>query len=133
MDNLNIVDRGLLIPLFYEDPTVLPTPSFQILPNPAASSPQTFTTTTFFVVLFIWLSGWSRYIWCFFYLILQIYTCWALVLLEGPSYATRRQVYQGLTRKAFFCWCSDLMSNTHTQRNTTHSGSNRLTHPYKYI
>ena len=36
-----------------------------------------------------------------------------------------------------FCWYSDLIlhteTHTHTKRYTTHSGANRLTHPYKYL
>ena len=39
-------------------------------------------------------------------------------------YATRHQVYWGLTHYVVFCWYSDLISHIrkHTQRHTAHSG-----------
>ena len=45
----------------------MPTPFFQILPNPSPPNsllPPTPTPTAHSVVLFLWLNGWSRHIWC---------------------------------------------------------------------
>ena len=73
--------------------------------------------------LFLWLSGWSprsslgtlvpEIPWCIFY-------------------ATRRQVYWSLTHNVVF-WYDIIHTKTDTQRHTTHSGTSRLTHSYKYI
>ena len=55
---------------------------------------------------------------------------------EGPwcvFYATRHQVYWGLTCNVVFYLYPDLISHTHTHEHTAHSGANRLTHPNKYI
>ena len=58
---------------------------------------------------------------------------------EGPwhvFYATRYQVYWGLTCNVVFYWYSDLILHTHTHTHTNtcraHSGASRLTHPCKY-
>ena len=51
---------------------------------------------------------------------------------EGPwqvFYATRCQVYWGLTHNMAFYWYSDLISHTHKHTHTTHSRAGRLTHP----
>ena len=54
---------------------------------------------------------------------------------EGPwcvFYATRLQGYWGLTHIKVFYWYSDLISHTQTHKHTAHSGTSRMTHPYKY-
>ena len=61
---------------------------------------------------------------CYF-MIIPIYICQALVLstwrtLMGPwcvFYATRHQVYWGLTHNVVFYWYSDLISHTHKHAN----------------
>ena len=79
-----------------------------------------------------------------------LYIMWSLgnLVPEWPwcvFYATRCQVYWGLTHNLVFYWYSDLIlhkhkhTNTHTYTHThTHtqracSGASRLTHPYKHI
>ena len=63
-----------------------------------------------------------------------------ILVTERPwymVYATRRNIYWGLAHNVVFCWYSDLISHTHTHththKNTQHTQTNRLTHPYKYI
>ena len=46
--------------------------------------------------------------------------------LRCVFYATSYQVYEGLTHNEVF-------TPIHKKRNTAHSGTNRLTHPYKHI
>ena len=48
-------------------------------------------------------------------------------------YATKRQVYWGLTHNVVFCWYSDLISHIHKHSHAAHSRAIILTHPYKYI
>ena len=63
------------------------------------------------------------------------------ILAPGGSwcvfYATRCQIYWGLTHMWFFAgtliwYHTNTKSKTHTQTHTAHSGAIRLTHPYKY-
>ena len=65
--SLYTVGRRVLTTLIYEAPLLycLP-PFFQILfhPSPTYLSPPNATPTVFSVVLFLWLNGWSRHIWC---------------------------------------------------------------------
>ena len=57
----------------------------------------------------------------------------SLAFTLGPKgascvfYATRRQVYGGLTHNVFFYWSSDLIP--HTQTHKAHSGASRPIHP----
>ena len=64
----SIVGRGVLTPLFYEDPPILLRLLFQFLSNsstpPPSLSPPTLTPIPHSVVLFLWLNGWSCDIWC---------------------------------------------------------------------
>ena len=92
------------------------------------------------VVLFLWLYGWSRHIWCAILLNnmdLHMSSLGTLVT-EGPwcvFHATRCQVYWVLTHNVAFYWYSDLLPHTQTYKHThtSHSGASRLTHPYKYL
>ena len=106
-------------------------PIFPILPNPIffkfcptpPLSPQNPTPTVFSVVLFLWLNGLSRHIWCAILLNdnmdLQMSRLGTLVP-EGPwcvFYATRRQVYWGLEH-VVFNWYSNLISHAQTHKHT---------------
>ena len=100
------------------------------------SSP-TPTPTVLSAALFFWLNGWSCLMLCVILLmIIWIDTCRALVP-EGPwyvFYATRHQVYCGLTHKVFFplvLWFD--ITHTNTQTLIAHLGAIRLTRSYKYI
>ena len=65
-DHYLLIGGGLLTPLFYGDPPplyCLP-PHFKILSNHPFSVASNSTLTAPFVVLFLWLNGWSRHIWC---------------------------------------------------------------------
>ena len=60
-----IVGSGALASLFYEDPSIYCLSLlFQILSNSSSLLPSTPTPTAHSVVLFLWLKGWSRHIWC---------------------------------------------------------------------
>ena len=117
-------------------PYLMKSPFFKFCQPPPFLLPPTPTLPALSVVLFLWLDGWSRYIICTILLNdimdLQMPSVGTLVP-EGPwcvFYATRRQVYWGLTKCGFllvlwFCY--------HIHKHTTHSGASRLTRPYKYI
>ena len=100
--------------------TRLATPTFD-----HAHSPKPPPEMAIAIVLFLWLNGWSRHIWCAILLNgIWIYTCRALIPsyqkdLDVCFFATRRKVYWGLTHNLFFCWYSALISHRH--RNTKHS------------
>ena len=90
-------------------------------------------------LLFLWLTGWSRHIWCAmllnYMMNLHMFSLGTLAP-EGPwcvFYATRQQVYWALTNNVVFCWYSNLISHTYTHkdtlRHTAHSESSRFTHP----
>ena len=96
---------------------------FQILSNPLSLTflqPPTSTLIVLSVVQFLWLNGWSYHIWCAILpndnMDLHMSSLGTLVP-EGPwsvFYATRCQVYLGLTHNVVFYWYSDLTSQTHT-------------------
>ena len=142
--SLYIVDRGMLTP----PPPILwrlsyiaypPPPLFSnFVPSlPSSLSPN---HTVLFVVLFLWLNGWSHHIWCAILLNdnmnLHMFSLGTLVP-EGAwcvFYATRCQVYWGLTHDVvFYCYSDFFITHTNAQKHTTHSGASRLTHLYKYI
>ena len=126
-------------PLFYKDPPYIAyNPLF-----PNSLSPSTPSPTAISVVLFLWLNGWSCYVW---YAILfnnimdKKKSRRDTLVPEWPwcvFYATSCKVYWGLTHHVVFCWYSDLISlihiHTSTHRHIAHSGVSRMTHPYKYI
>ena len=111
---------------------------FRFCPTSPLLSPQTPTPIALSVVLFFWPNEWSRHIWCDILLndimdphISNLGTS----VPEGPwcvFYATKRQVYWGLTHM-IFCWHSDDITHIQTHRHTVHSEASRLTHPYNYI
>ena len=101
--SLDIVDRGVLIPLFYEDPTMLPSPPFSNVVHP---SPQLPCHIQLPPPLFFLLS-------CFF---------------SGMGDHTTFDDTYNLGQ-------IHLISHTNKHKNThtAHSGTSRLTYPYKYI
>ena len=68
--SLHSWQRGSNLPFYEDSPILLPPPSrllFQMLSNPLSPtslSPPTSIPTVLSVVLFLWLNGWSRHIWC---------------------------------------------------------------------
>ena len=94
--------------LFYEDPPILPNqyPFFKLF---AAHPPPPVLS----VVLFLWLNGWSHYIWCAILLNddmdLHMWSLLGNLVPEGTwcvSYATRCKVDSGLTNNVVFYWYS---------------------------
>ena len=97
---------------------------FQILPTP----PPTTNPTALFVALFLWLNEWSCNIWCVASLngLIHMSNLGTLVP-ESPCcvfYATRRQVYWGLTNNVVFLLVLWLDApHTHTKKtDSTHRG-----------
>ena len=106
----------------YGDPPILPTPSpFSNFVQPPLSPPAP-TPTALSIVLFLWLNGWLRHIWCAILLndiIGPHMSNLGTSVPEGPwcvFYATRRQVYWGLTRDFLLVlWFDIIQTHTHTQ------------------
>ena len=128
------ITRGVLTPLFYEDPLYC-LPLFQILPTPSffvASNPQPHSSLSCLVSLVEWVI--VPHLMCYFN---DIMSSPDILVPEEPwcvIFATRCQVYWGLTHNVLFFWYSDLISqHKHIQTHTVHSGVSRLKHTYKYI
>ena len=132
------VGRGVLTLLFYGDPTYIAYPLFFKFRPPTTHFPVTSKPHSH--CSFCWPVSlaelWSRRIWCAILvndnMVLHMSSLGILVP-ERPwcvFYATRRQVYWGLTHVVFY-WCSDLISHTHTNTHSALRGS-QLTHSYKY-
>ena len=124
---LFIVGRGVLTPHLYCQPSL-----FQILSKPPSPLPPphqlpTSTPTVLSVVLFIWLIGWSRHIWCAILINANMdLHVWGIgnIVPEGRwcvFYTTRRQVHWGLTYNVFFYWYYDLISHTQTHEQSQHT------------
>ena len=105
---LHSLQRGANPSYFIKTPYIASSPLFKFCPTPPPlpCQPPTPTLSVLSVVLFLWLNGWSRHIW------------FAITLvLEGPwcvFYATRRQVYRGLTHNVF----TGTLIWYHTHKNT---------------
>ena len=117
-----IVGRGVLTPLFYEDPPIiLPTPLFSniVLKYIRRQPPPPL------LFMFSCFSDWMGD-----HLltgIMDLYMSSVVTLVpEAPwcvFYATtRHQVYWGLPNNVIFCWYSDLISHTHTNTHSTLRG-----------
>ena len=101
-------------PLFYEDSLYCLHPLFHILSTPSPTSLLSPAPPPLFFLLSSFLALVSEGPWCVFY-------------------ATRSQVYWGLTDNVVFYWYSDFISHTHKHTNTAHSGASRLAFLSKYI
>ena len=125
-------------PILWRPPYIAyPPPFFQILSNtfPLSLLPPTPTPTAFFG----WIGDRATFDVLVYLMTLWIYTCRALVP-EGTwcvFYATRHQVYGGLTHNVVFCWYSNLISHTqthaHTKTNNTLKGQLTYTSTLIYI
>ena len=103
------------LPLLFQPPLPQFPVTSNLHPNCSFCSP----------VSFGWVGGWSRHIWCAILLNdnmeLHMSSLGTLVP-EGPwcvFYATRRQVYWGLTHNVVFYWYSNLILQTH--KHTQHT------------
>ena len=114
--------RGVHTSLFYEDPPILPTPIFQILSSHALPPLFCPTLTALSFVFFGWMGDRATFGVILLNDIIDLYMLsLGTLVTEGPwfvFYATRHQVYLGLTHNVFFCWYSDLISHTYTQTQT---------------
>ena len=100
-------------------------PPFQIFSNfPPFLVASHLNPFALFVVLFLSVNGWLCHVWCAN--LLNVILCLHMLSLstlvpEGPCcvfYATRHQVYWGMTHNVVFCWYSDLISHTNTSNAT---------------
>ena len=120
-------------PVILWTPPILPTPTPLCPHTPPPTLPchyQLPPPLFFSVVMFLWLNGWLRHIWC------------AILLNGKPWYlSTRRTLMCVSCNKASSLLKSDTLwfftgtliwYQSHTTH-TTHSGASRLTHLYKYI
>ena len=132
---------------------MLPIPPVQILSNPLPShhfQPPPSNPTALFDVLFLYLNGWLCSIslnimngwlcsisWVISLNIMNLHRLSLGNFVPGRPccvfYATRHQVYWGLTHDANFCCYWFDITHIQTQKNTqtAHSGVNILTHPRK--
>ena len=104
-------------------------PLFKFWPpsTPTSMSPPNPNHTALSVVTFLRLNGWSCHIFCAILLNdnMDLYmSSLGTLVPEGAwcvFYATRRQVYWGLTDNVVFYWYSYLISHTQTEKHTQHT------------
>ena len=104
---------------------------FQICPTP-----QPPPLPTFFAVLFLWLTVWSRQMECVILLNDIMFSLGTLVLTAPCCvfYATRNQIYWRFDTDDMVFASALIWHQTHRQKQIRHTGTNRLTHTYiKYI
>ena len=122
--------------LILRRPCYIAYPLFQILPTCL----PTFTPTALFVALILWLSEWSRSIWCVILIndIMYLHmSSLGTLVAEGPSCA----FYEHSIKFTELChimimwfFASTLIWYlTHKQRHPAPTKGKRLTHPWKYI
>ena len=98
-----------------------------LLIPPTSLSPPTPTPTAPSVVMFLWLNGWSRHIWCAILLNdnMDLHMSSLHTLVPEGSwcmfYAKRHQFYWGLTHNVSFYWYSDFVI-TYTKTHNTVRG-----------
>ena len=144
VNSLYIVAKGC--PLFYEDPPYIayfPTPhlilNFATTTSPLPCHVQPLFPTVLSVVLFLWLNGWSRHIWCAILLndSMDLHmSSYGTIVSEGPwcvFCAIRHQVYWSLTHNVVFYWFSDLISHTQKYREHTQGPVDWHTHIHIYL
>ena len=132
--SLYVVGREVVGPYFMKTSPILPTSLFQSLSNlPLTSlSPPTPTQTALSVVLFLWLNGWLRHIWCAIFLndSMDLHISGLRTLVpEGPLcvfYATK---FTEVWLIIWFFTSTPIWYYTHinTQTYIPHSGASRLT------
>ena len=122
------VGTGFLTSLFYEDPTKLPL-LFPNLSNPSIPRPP----PTFFAVLFLWLTVWSRQMECVILLNDIMFSLGTLVLTAPCCvfYATRNQIYWRFETDDMVLASTLIWHQTYRQTKIRHTGTNRLTHTDK--
>ena len=114
--------------------TRLATPTFD-----HAHSPKPPPEMAIAIVLFLWLNGWSRHIWCAILLKdnMDLHrSSLGTLIPEGPwrvFYAKRSQVYWGLTHNVVFYWYSDLISQTYKHTRHTQGQADWHTHINVYL
>ena len=115
-----MVSRGVITSYFMKTPLYcLTNTPFSNCSHPPSQhtrtslSSQTSTPAVLSVVLFLWLNGWSHYIWCAILLNddmdLHMWSLLGNLVPEGTwcvSYATRCKVDSGLTNNVVFYWYS---------------------------
>ena len=128
LKSLYIGGRGVLIPLFYEDPLYCQLPPFfffQILST--SLSPPTLIPVFFLLSCFFgWMSDLTTFDVLFYLMIIWIYTCWALVFQLCLSFFKFRKqhwlkncCYTFFTRSRYFwlpkIWCFWFLAKVQTQ------------------
>ena len=119
----SIVGRGFLTFLFYEYSPILPTPLFKTSLLPPNLQP----TALFDALFFRWASDQATLDVLLYEMICHMSSFGTLVS-KMPCYvfyATRGQVYWGLTYNVLFYWYSGLIPHTHT-----HTHTHTLTHTH---
>ena len=121
----NIVGRGVLTSPIYENSAYIASPLFlKFCPTPLCCRLQPPPRYSFCCLGFFWLNGWSRHIWCAILLndVMDLHMSSLSILVpEGHwcvFYATRRQVYWGLTHNVVF---AGTLIWYHTHTNTQHT------------
>ena len=95
------------------------TPLTSPTPHPSLSPPTPTPYCCFCCLVFFLPNGWEHHIWCALLLndIMNLHmSSHGTLVPKGPwcvLYATRHQVYRGLTHNVIFCWYSDLISHAH--------------------
>ena len=140
LKSIYLVGRRVLTLLFYGDPTYIVYPLFlKFRPPtthfPVTSNPHSHCSFCWPVSLAEW---WSRHIWCAILVNDNMdlhMSSLGILVLERPwcvFYATRRQVYWGLTHVVFY-WYSDLISHTHKHTQHTQGPVDWHTHINIYL
>ena len=124
------VCRELLTPsMFYEDPSLYCLPYhilhlFKFCPTPILPC---CLSSLLFVLFFLVKGDCATFDVLIYLMVFWVYTCWALYLSTRRTllcvYATKHQVYWGMTHNVVFCWYSDLISETqkHTHKDKQHN------------
>ena len=108
--SVNSWQRGLNPPILWRSSSIyiVCSPLFEILSNLpffVTSKPYPQCPNALSVIMFFWLNGWSRYIWCAILLNIKDLHMLSLstLVLEGPwrvFYVSRHQFYWGLSYNA---------------------------------
>ena len=141
LKHLHIVGKGVLTPLFYEDPPILPTPllffkccippSLQ-LHFPVTSNPHPHCSFCLLVSFAEWVI--TTHLMCHFNDNMDLHmSSLGTLVTEGPwcvFYATDIKFVEFWHIMWFF---TSTQSDFHTQTHIAHSRASRVTHPFKNI